>query len=104
MKWRKCLREAGIANTAAVEEGVGRLSFIAGMLEYDRPFLSAICRFLAVEERDVVRPLPAYALFSLRFSPNVITSIALPPSSLSLSSESRRTDRRRNCGDRRMVA
>ena len=42
VKWCKGLREAGIANTAAVEEGVRRLSFIAGMLEYERPFLSAI--------------------------------------------------------------
>ena len=37
--------------------------------------LSAIYRFLAVEERDVVRPLLAYVLLTL--SPNVITSIAL---------------------------
>ena len=42
VKWCKGLREAGIANTAAMEECVGRLSFIAGMLEYDRPFFSAI--------------------------------------------------------------
>ena len=57
VKWWKGLREAGIAKTAAVEEGVGRLSFIAWMLEYGRPFLSAMYWFLAVEERDVVRPL-----------------------------------------------
>ena len=31
VKWCKGFREAGIANTAAVEEGVGRLSFIAAL-------------------------------------------------------------------------
>ena len=67
VKWCRALRKAGVANTGEVEEGVGRLSFLAGMLDYARPFLAAIYRFLAVEERGVVRPLPAYVLLVLRF-------------------------------------
>ena len=69
----KGLGEAGIANTAAVQEGFGRLSFIAWMLEYERPFLLAIYRFWAVEERDVVRPLPACVLLHLRFLEHTLT-------------------------------
>ena len=83
VKWCKGLREAGIANTAPVEEGVGRLSFIAWMLEYEKPFLSSIQRFLAVEERDVVRSLPVYVLLSLRLShPTSSHRLRFQPSSL----------------------
>ena len=62
VKWCKGLREAGIANTAAVEEGVGRLLFIAvGVRE---TISASIYRLWAVEERDVVRPLHACVLLS----------------------------------------
>ena len=40
VKWCRAVRKAGVANTGEVEEGVGRLSFLAGMLDYARrPFL-----------------------------------------------------------------
>ena len=53
-EYRVGVLEGRAASTAAVGEGV------------ERPFLSAIHKFLVVEERDVVRPLPAYVLLSVR--------------------------------------
>ena len=50
VKWCRDLLSKGAVRIDSMEEGVGRLSFIAGVLDWDRAFLSPLYRFLAVQQ------------------------------------------------------
>ena len=49
------------------EEGLGRIMYVAGALEYERPFLGPLYRFLALHPRNVTRRVPSYVSFMLRY-------------------------------------
>ncbi len=49
---------AGLALVGELREGLGRLSFVAGALEYERPFLAPLFAYLSFYPDDVTRPLP----------------------------------------------
>ena len=50
---------------ASFEEGLGRIMFVAGALEHERPFLGPLYKFLTMHPRDSVRRVPSYvALYS----------------------------------------
>ena len=55
-------REAtnGKADLVGFRAALGRLSFLAGALEYDRPFLAPLFTFLSVMPHFGIRPLPLY--------------------------------------------
>ena len=48
------------------EEGLGRIMYVAGALDYERPFLGPLYRFLALHPRNVIRRVPSYVAFMLR--------------------------------------
>ena len=52
-------------NVSAFEEGIGRVMFVAGALEYERPFLGPLYRFMSLHPRNSVRLVPAYVKFFL---------------------------------------
>ena len=54
-------------NTASFEEGLGRLMYVAGALEHERPFLSPLYSFLSLHPRGAVRKVPAYVKYFLRY-------------------------------------
>ena len=41
--------------------------YVPGALEFERPFLSTLCRFFTLHSRTSVRRLPAYVVFILRY-------------------------------------
>ena len=49
------------------EEGLGRIMYVAGALDYERPFLGLLYRFLALHLRNVIRRVPSYVAFMLRY-------------------------------------
>ena len=49
------------------EEGLGRIMFVAGALEHERPFLAPLYKFLTMHPRDSVRRVPPYVTFILRY-------------------------------------
>ena len=61
-------------------------------LEYERPFLSPLCRFLTLHPRGSVRKLPSYVIFTLKYlaaqvqenrhydRSGTLTTVALAPS------------------------
>ena len=48
------------------EEGLGRIVYVAGALEFERPFLGPLYRFLTIHPRNSVRRAPPYVGFILR--------------------------------------
>ena len=49
------------------EEGLGRIMYVAGALEFKRPFLAPLYKFMNLHPRDSVRRVPAYVAFTLRY-------------------------------------
>ena len=52
---------------ASFEEGLGRIMFVAGALEHERPFLAPLYKFLTMHPRNAVRRVPPYVSFILRY-------------------------------------
>ena len=49
------------------EEGLGRIMFVAGALEHERPFLAPLYKFLTMHPRNSIRRVPPYVSFILRY-------------------------------------
>ena len=45
------------------EEGLGRIMFVAGALEHERPFLAPLYKFLTMHPRNSIRRVPPYVCF-----------------------------------------
>ena len=54
-------------STATFEEGLSRLMYLVGALEHARPFLSPPDCFLSLHPKGVVRKVPAYVKYFLRY-------------------------------------
>ena len=52
---------------ASFEEGLGRIMFVAGALEHERPFLGPLYRFISVHPKESIRRIPQYVKFILRY-------------------------------------
>ena len=62
-KWMNEIADAGHVHMSTLEEGLGRVMYVAGALEYGRPFLSPLCRFLVLHTRNTVQRLLTYVIF-----------------------------------------
>ena len=49
------------------EEGVGRIMFVAGALELERPFLGPLYKFMVLHPRESMRRVPSFVSFILYF-------------------------------------
>ena len=52
---------------ASFEEGLGRVMYVAGALEHERPFLAPLYRFMTMHPRHSVQSVPPYVSFFLKF-------------------------------------
>ena len=52
---------------AKYEEGLGRVMFVTGALEHERPFMAPLYKFMIIHPRHSVQAMPSYVLFFLRF-------------------------------------
>ena len=66
-RWCTDLVDKGRVHMNTFEEGLGRLTFISGMLDWDRSFMAPLYVFMNVAGRDVVADIPFYALMALKF-------------------------------------
>ena len=48
-------------------EGLGRIVFVAGALEHERPFLAPLYKFRTKHPRDSIRRVPPYVSFILKY-------------------------------------
>ena len=66
-RWCTDLVEKERVHMNTFEEGLGRLTFISGMLDWDRSFMALLYVFMNVAGRDVVADIPFYELMALKF-------------------------------------
>ena len=76
--------ESGGVNTSEVEEGVGRLNFVAGILDHPRPWLSPLYAFLATTTRNTIVTLPPYVHMALLYLERAFLTTRLVPCARSL--------------------
>ena len=65
-KWAEEVASSHTTNTASFEEGLGRLMYVAGALEYERPFLSPLCSFLSLHQRSCEKSTSPREVFSAK--------------------------------------
>ncbi len=65
--WCSRHAEAGFALMSELREGLGRLSFVAGALTFERPFLSPLFAYLSFHPAHSTRPLPIFVRVILHF-------------------------------------
>ncbi len=86
--WCRRLIRDGAARIDEMREGLGRLAFVAGALEYERPFLAPLYSFVGLQTGNPLKPLPLYILIALHFIadrislrrhyPSAVTRTAVP--------------------------
>ena len=52
---------------AKFEEGLGRVMHVASALEYERPFMAHLYKFMTTHRRRSVQAVPSYVTLFLRF-------------------------------------
>ena len=57
-RWTSEVAGSSTVHMGSFEEGLGRVMFVAGALEYERPFPGPVYKFLALHPRDSVRAVP----------------------------------------------
>ena len=67
VKWSRDMASKRVVHMHSFEEGLGRITYVAGALEHVRPFLAPLYRFLAIHPRSSVRVIPPYVTFFLRY-------------------------------------
>ena len=70
VKWSETIASAAYVNMDSFKEGLGKIAYVAGALEFERPFLAPLYRFLTLHPRGSTRRVPAYVSFILRYLAN----------------------------------
>jgi hypothetical protein len=83
--WMNRVSRDGTVSIKELRSVIGRLAFVAGALEYERPFLSPIFTFLALHPGGGIKPIPIYLRLILRFLAARIARRRFYPSAISRS-------------------
>ena len=67
VRWSREVASTTFINVSNFEEGLGRIMYVLGALEFERPFLGPLYRFLTLHPRGSVRRVPSYVSFILRY-------------------------------------
>ena len=67
VRWSREVASTTFINVSNFEEGLGRIMYVLGALEFERPFLGPLYRFLTLQPRGSVRRVPSYVSFILRY-------------------------------------
>ena len=63
VKWTLEIANSTFVNMSRYEEGLGRIMYVVGALECEKPFLGPLYRFLALHPRGSIRRVPLYISF-----------------------------------------
>ena len=66
-RWTRETASADHIHIGKFEEGLGRVMYVVGALEFERPFLGPLYKFMSIHPRNSVRRVPAYVSFILRY-------------------------------------
>ena len=67
IRWTREVAATDYVLMSNFEEGLGRIMYVAGALEFEKPFLAPLYKFLNLHPRDAVRRIPAYVSFILQY-------------------------------------
>ena len=67
VRWTREIAAQKTVNLTQFEEGLGRVMYVAGALQYERPFLAPLYKFLSMHPRGSTRTVPAYVAFFLNY-------------------------------------
>ena len=67
VRWTRTTTEQKTVHMASFEEGLGRVMYVAGALEHERPFLAPLYKYMTIHPRHSVQVVPSYVSFFLRF-------------------------------------
>ena len=65
--WTEKIASSATVHMASFEEGLGRIMFVAGALEHERPFLGPLYKFIAMHPKNAVRRIASYVSLILRY-------------------------------------
>ena len=74
IKWGKKILSDKLVLVAAMTEGLGRLSFTTGVLEFYKPFLAPMFAWCAAAPQGAVLPVPPLILFTLDWIVNQLST------------------------------
>ena len=74
VRWTQKIADSDVVNMASFEEGLGRIMFVAGALEHERPFLGPLYKFISMHPRDSTRRIPPHVKFILRYLADQISN------------------------------
>ncbi len=67
VNWLRRMARDGLADIDDLRRGIGRLSFVVGALEWERPFMAPLYAFVALHPAGGHRHLPIYVRLVLNF-------------------------------------
>ena len=67
IKWTRTAAKQKTVHMAKFEEGLGRIMYVTGALEHERPFMAPLYKFMTIHPRHSVQAVPSYVAFFLRF-------------------------------------
>ena len=67
IQWTQEHSAKRFVHMARYEEGLGRLMFVAGALEFERPFLAPLYKYMVMHPRSSVRKIPPYVAFFMQY-------------------------------------
>ena len=67
IKWTREVAATDYVLMSKFEKLLGRIMYVAGALEFERPFLAPLYRFMNLHSCDSVRRVPAYVSFILQY-------------------------------------
>ena len=73
MRWARETANADYTHLGRFEEGLGRIMFVAGALELERPFLGPLYKFMVLHPRESMRLHPRE---SMRRVPSFVSFLA----------------------------
>ena len=67
IRWTQKIANAPTVHMASFEVGSGRIMFVAGALEHERPFLGPLYKFISIHSRNSISRIPSYVSFILQY-------------------------------------
>ena len=65
--WTRTTAELKTVHLAKFEEGLGRIMYVTGVLEHERPFMAPLYKFMTIHPRHSVQAVASFVAFFLRF-------------------------------------
>ena len=66
-RWSRDKASSEHLHIGKFEEGLGRIMYVAGALEFERPFFGPLYKFMSLHPRNSVRRVPSYVTFILTY-------------------------------------